>query len=118
MSAIKFLIFAAVAVACVSATEERVKKDVLLGAAPYAYSLDTFPPPTPLDTSPPPLTPLDTFPPPTPLDTSPPPLTPPDTSPPPLTPPDTSLPPLTPPDTSPPPLVSTGPASTTEPVSC
>ncbi|BES95414.1 Hypothetical protein NTJ_08212 [Nesidiocoris tenuis] len=38
MFAIRFLIFLAVAIACTFAAEERVKKDVLLGAAPYAYS--------------------------------------------------------------------------------
>ncbi|KAF6206571.1 hypothetical protein GE061_017805 [Apolygus lucorum] len=38
MSALRVLFFVALAIACVFAAEERVKKQVLLGAAPYAYS--------------------------------------------------------------------------------
>ncbi|BES95415.1 Hypothetical protein NTJ_08224 [Nesidiocoris tenuis] len=38
MFSFRFLLFVAVAIACACAAEERVKKQVLLGASPYAYS--------------------------------------------------------------------------------
>ncbi|KAF6206568.1 hypothetical protein GE061_017804 [Apolygus lucorum] len=38
MSALRVIFFVALAIACVFAAEERVKKQVLLGASPYAYS--------------------------------------------------------------------------------
>ncbi|BES95418.1 Hypothetical protein NTJ_08227 [Nesidiocoris tenuis] len=38
MISIRVLFFVALAITCVFAAEERVKKQVLVGASPYAYS--------------------------------------------------------------------------------